>query len=231
MSNTLPLAAPNCVPSVQEISRESLFIDAYGMTAAALVAAYPIDTSVWIKRQPVLNPLIDAMAADGWVFGGAGFFAAVFIKDGFALKIGFKSEDTGAMYAAWCRANQSRPGVPTIYSISKFKGCYVVLMRRYEALREEWLDDDDEDFIPALYEEFRAISGAVNIGSTFGRSRFDTVSTGLLIHDFFKGVVDFDLYEANVMLDYGGELIITDPISYGTCSGYYYTDDTSCEYT
>lgn len=218
------LTSDNRIPTVQEIGREILFLDAYGMTAGNLAAQHPVDETVWMRRQPLLNPLIDAMAQEGWEYAGAGFFSVVFVKGGLALKLGFKGSDTGSMYAAWCRANQGLPGVPAVYSLSKFARCYVLLTRRYEALRGEWLDDEDADFIPDLCQEYEAIRGAVNNGSQFDIDRFDTVQTASMIHGFFAGVVDFDLHEANIMLDQSGELIITDPISYGACSHYgYYT--------
>lgn len=211
---------PNSEPTDAEIAAAAVFLDAYGMKVTSLTNDYPINPGAYISKQEVLPHLIDFMADRGWEYSGAGFFAAVFVRGGLALKIGLKAGDTGAMYAAWCRANQALPGVPRIYSISKFSGCYLVLTRRYEVLRKEWLDDEDSEYLPALAEEHDAVRVAVNRGIAPGNARFDTVQTGLLIRDFFVGVVDFDVHEQNIMVDAEGNLIITDPVSYGPMSRY-----------
>lgn len=218
---------PNRAPTVSEIEREVLHLDAYGMQASSLLCDLPVDPEKGMAKQDILGPLIDKLAEEGWLYSGAGFFSTVFIKGGLALKLGFKASDTGGMYAAWCRANQNLPGVPQVYSLSKFSGCYVVLMRRYDALDEEWLDDEADDYVPDVDYEYRAIRAAIHCGERTSR-RFDTVTTALAIREFFHGIVDFDLHETNVMLSTEGDMIITDPISYGPCSGdyAYYTDDT-----
>lgn len=219
---------PNRAPTADEIQRETLYLDAYGIKVSDLTNTMPVDPSKWVSRQEVLGPLIDYMAEEGWAYSGSGFFSAVFVKGGLALKIGLKVTDTGAMYAAWCRQNQGLPGVPTVYSITKFTRCYVLLTRRYDPVDREWLDGDHDNYIREMAEEFEALRGAINIGEPHGADRFDTVETGLLIHRFFKGIVDFDMHKGNIMLDDQGELVITDPVSYGPCSatvgGYsYYT--------
>lgn len=220
---------PNDIPTSDEIMRETLFLDAYGMMASGLAADHPVNPDKWIKHQTILEALIDGAAEYDWEYAGSGFFSAVFIKGGLALKFGFKAGDTGAMYAAWCRNNAGLPGVPEVYSLTKFTGCYVVLTRRYTELREEWLDPRDGDCIRDLAEEFDCIRGAINRGDRVGIERFDTVKTAHAIRDFFDGVADFDLHRSNVMLDHEGELVITDPISHGPCSGtgegsYYYSE-------
>lgn len=219
---------PNDIPTSDEIMRETLFLDAYGIMASKLTADHPVDPDKWINKQGILDHLIDGAAEYGWEYAGSGFFSAVFIKGGLALKFGFKAGDTGSMYAAWCRKNADLPGVPEVYSISKFTGCYVVLTRRYTELRKDWLDPREPNCVRDIAEEFECIKGAVNRGDTLGLGRFDTVKTAHAIRDFFDGVSDFDLHSSNVMLDHGGNLVITDPISHGPCSGdsegsYYYT--------
>ncbi|MGX7894963.1 hypothetical protein [Tsuneonella sp. HG222] len=226
MTNSYKGLAPNRVPTDQEIAHETLYLDAHGMTVSNLLRDNPVDLTTHISKQTVLNPLIDLMADDGWAFMGSGFFAAVFVKGGLALKIGFKVNDTGGMYAAWCRAHQGTPGVPTVYSITKFTGCYVVLTRRYDAIDKAWLNEDDVNCVPSLAEEFDALSDALNRGKNWGIARFDTVKTAIAIRDFFQGIADFDLHESNVMLDHAGDIMITDPISHGPCytgGGSYYS--------
>lgn len=222
---------PNNIPTSDEIMRETLFLDAYGITVSRLVNEHPVDLNKWINKQDILAPLIDEMAEHDWEYAGSGFFSAVFIKGGLALKIGFKVNDTGAMYAAWCRSHEGTPGVPKVYSLTKFSGCYVVLTRRYEALDKDKLDPKDPYFIREMAEEFDCIKSAINTGTTYGSDQFDTVQTAVSIREFFDGVVDWDLHAGNVMIDSeNGELVITDPISHGPCSGgtgsyYYYSTE------
>lgn len=225
---------PNTIPTSDEIWREALFLDAHGIKVSGLVAEHPVDLNKWINKQDILAPLIDAMAESDWEYAGSGFFSAVFVKGGLALKIGFKVNDTGAMYAAWCRSNEGKAGVPKVYSLTKFTGCYVVLTRRYETLDKAWIDPDHDHFIPEMAEEFGCIQGAINRGDRVVlHNRFDTVQTAADIRTFFEGIVDWDLHKGNVMLDSEtGELVITDPISHGPCSGstgsyYYYSTETT----
>lgn len=223
---------PNTIPTHDDVIRETLFLDAYGIEASKLVADYPVNLDKFINKQPILDHLIDKMAEHDWEFAGSGFFSAVFIKGGLALKLGFKVSDTGAMYAAWCRSHRGLPGVPEVYSLTKFSGCYVVLTRRYESIDEEWLDPKAPHYIAEMAEEFGCIKGAVNIGERIGVNRFASVRTAVAIREFFEDITDFDLHASNVMIDQQtGELIITDPISHGPCSGgtgssyYYYSTE------
>ncbi|RQW44676.1 hypothetical protein [Novosphingobium sp. LASN5T] len=220
---------PNRAPTAKEIERETLSLDAYGMKVSDLLSLYPVRLDASVRKQLILNPLIDAMAEEGWLFAGSGFFSAVFIKGGLALKIGFKVTDTGAMYAAWCRANQGKPGVPLVYSLSKFVGCYVILQRRYDKLETVWLDEEDEHFLRDVADEYGEIKTALNVGGSVFGTRYATVRTAAQIREFFEGIVDWDVHHSNVMMDDSGELIITDPISYGPCSdaddGYSYASN------
>lgn len=212
----------NRTPTDAEIYAEVAYLDAIGIMVSGLVEGEPIIPDRYIDRQPVLGPIIDQMAERGWAYVGAGYFSAAFVKGGLAVKIGLKPNDTGSMYAAWCRAHQGEPGVPVVYAVSKFSRCYVLLTRRYEKLDRHWVSDDDHpDYVPELAEEFQAIRAVMQVGADEDANRFDTVTTAKAIRDFFHGVVDFDLHTGNVMMDDQGELVITDPISFGACSASY----------
>ncbi len=201
-------------PTPAEIERETLFLDAYGMEVSPIVQEHP--TPEYDEPSDALiEGLSGVLAQDGWSFAGAGHFAMVFVKDGFALKIGVKPEDTGAMYAAWCRANQDLPGVPRIYGITKFTGCYLVLMKRYEEAKPHLIDADEHS--PEMFAEFSAAQRALR-GMPYDDD-WALAQTAHKIRTFFKGVADPDLHRGNVMFDEDGNLIITDPISFGPCSG------------
>lgn len=201
-------------PSEAEIAREALYLDAYGMEVSPIIVQHRPSTERYVSfNTDMIADLTLKLGQDGWQYAGAGFFSVVFVKDGFALKIGVKMDDTGAMYAAWCRANQDLPGVPRIYGITKFTGCYLVLMKRYQPVTSKMLTmrGPTTHIAHAFEEAGQAIRGR--------RTDSDDGITGTArkIGEFFKGVADIDLHGENVMLD-GTQLVLTDPLSFGPCS-------------
>lgn len=197
-------------PTEAEIAREALYLDAYGMEVSPIIMDYEPDVQDYPDTySEMIADLSIKLGQDGWEYAGAGFFSLVFVKDGFALKVGVKVDDTGAMYAAWCRANQDLPGVPRIYGITKFTGCYLVLMKRYEPLN---LCDPSPDHI---LKSFRNAQKAIRGKDT--KSNEGVIGTARKIGEFFKGVADIDLHDENAMLD-GDQLVLTDPLSFGPCS-------------
>ena len=163
--------------------------------------------------------LVDGLSRElrpfGWEFAGAGFFSVVFVRGDFALKIGTKPEDAGAMYAAWCRANPGGPGVPVVYAIGKFDGCYLALLKRYEAAP---LSAEHRQVAAELWDILTGIMRG-------GAARFEQTDcirgTVERVGFFFRGVADPDITPANVMLDPAtGAMVLTDPLSHGPCSRY-----------
>lgn len=89
---------------------------------------------------------------------GAGYFSAVFSHSDcpdLAFKVGFKKEDSGAAYAAFCRNYQSnakagRCGyskeiakhLPEILHIERQEKCYMVVMPQYETLERHMVAAD-----------------------------------------------------------------------------------------
>ncbi|CAM0028523.1 kinase [Vibrio phage D530] len=162
----------------------------------------------------------------GFVKLGSGFFSQAWTHPAikhFAIKLGFKKEDSGAAYAAFCRDNQGMTGIPTIYGIDRFRSCYVVLMDRYlpykkiESIynsKKEYfeLTDKGEVIKPRClsdYEECRDVTyyhwkdPKSAIGHTMKK-----------IKDYFEGIASFDLHKENIMVDKLGCLVITDPVSF-----------------
>lgn len=67
----------------------------------------------------------------GYIKLGSGFFSQAWSHpeiNKYAVKLGFKKEDSGAAYAAFCRDNQGMVGIPVIHGLDRFRSCYVVLM-------------------------------------------------------------------------------------------------------
>ena len=157
-----------------------------------------------------------AMVKAGFEYLGSGYFSAVFshpLVPERAFKVGFKKEDSGAAYAAFCRANQHRPGIPKVHAVERHQACYTVVLdlltefSTTEVSKEVWgqysmVRDIIECGNGAKWESHRSAAGTT------------LWDTALAIHEFFDGIASFDLHAGNVMLDKRGELVITDPVSY-----------------
>lgn len=154
----------------------------------------------------------------GFKFLGSGHFSAAFSHDMLpnrVIKIGFKKEDSGAAYTAWCRANQHLAGVPVIHSVSREESCYTVVLDKLESYRDHMKGEDKDH----LEDEYCAIYNAIN-----GDSDSDTYSTDYarqlletskLIRKFFHGIASFDMHDENIMVHpKTGHLVITDPVSF-----------------
>lgn len=161
--------------------------------AAALAQAMR-DFCGYSRHDVEYSPLDTAMTAlmdsKGWNKAGAGHFALVYTKADLAIKVGTKSEDSGAAYAAWARDNQELPGVPKIWDIHRAgpAGFSVVMPKYYSTGHCGHARD-----LPNWYTVCRTADRIVG---------------------YFKGVARIDLHGANVMKDFEGNLIITDPVSF-----------------
>ena len=172
-----------------------------------------VDDTEFVNSQDWWDSLA-AMASElGYTFQGNGFFSAVFSHvslPGRVIKVGFKKEDSGAAYAAFCRANPGLQGLPVIHAIARHDACYTVVLdhlKPYSAKSPEVLDQynvvrtqimsDAWDFCEAYDEATQGLQG-----------------TAAHIREFFYGVASFDMHEGNVMLDHTDNIVITDPVSY-----------------
>lgn len=164
----------------------------------------------------------------GYVKLGSGYFSQAWshpdIKD-FAIKLGFKKEDSGALYAAYCRDNQGKDGIPTIRGLDRFKSCYVVLMDKlisfekvynlYHTKRRYYNEAGKGDVIkPQALKDYEHIRSYFSNYSADRKAISEVHNTALSIRDFFQGVASFDLHDGNIMIDKYGQLIITDPVSF-----------------
>ena len=111
-----------------------------------------------IDGQDWWNAFCKQLRARGFDLLGAGYFSAVFSHSDcpdLAFKVGFKKEDSGAAYAAFCRNYQSnakagRCGyskaiakhLPEILHIERQEKCYMVVMPQYETLERHMVAAD-----------------------------------------------------------------------------------------
>lgn len=160
----------------------------------------------------------NAMMRDvlGFTYLGNGFFSAAYshpMIPGRVIKVGFKKEDSGAAYAAFCRANQGLMGIPNVYDIQRHDDCYTVILDHLQAYSEstpELLDaknviktvimkrDDDHHEWCEPYDDY---TNAL-------------ADTAKVIFEFFNGIAGFDLHNGNIMVNSQGQVVITDPVSY-----------------
>ena len=89
------------------------------------------------KVLDVGNAMNEALGKHYYEHLGHGFFSAVYSEPEYpsvVYKVGFKKDDSGAAYAAFCRNNQGRAGIPVIHNIEMLPtGQYVVMMDRLQS--------------------------------------------------------------------------------------------------
>lgn len=165
------------------------------------------------------------------VLGTGHFSLAVVYEDdpSVVYKIGLKKEDSGAAYAAWCRANPG-PHVPVIHEIRRYSSCYIVKLDRYYAVDKshemEYMTATmmnavlcEKDWHYYYYYPVNGTSATrVLLEQAYCVLPGEVIDTLRAIRRFFDGVATFDLHTDNVMwssLDPDTRrLIITDPVSF-----------------
>lgn len=207
---------------------------------------FKVDSGYSIEHTDCFSALKSILSDNGFQFLGAGFFSAAFSHDAFpnmAFKIGFKKEDSGAQYAAWCRnewaSGRGNVHIPKIEYLNRFKLCYVSIMPLYRpmsvAYPDCWNDDWDEPkgtirFM--AYNMERVLFGYLNsylqykeaVSSYPDSPAFQPFAAAMVsselylllarLGQFFKGVASFDLHTENFMFDAEGNIVITDPVSF-----------------
>src|SRR5699024_5939097 len=97
------------------------------------------DSSAGIAGQPRWGAFEILAREHGYKLLGLGHFAAAFEHEdlpGYAIKVGFKKDDSGAAYAAFCRENEGLPGLPVIHLVKRFSRAYMVAMDKYRSLND-----------------------------------------------------------------------------------------------
>lgn len=191
-------------------------VSPYGGAVDALykaVGGFRVPGHEYMESMPGWRAFLERVNAAGFTLLGCGYFSAVFqhkSNPGLAFKFGFKKEDSGAAYAAWCRANKGRAAVPNVHMITRRSAGYVVVMDKYEpywsAPTSRPVARELDDFKSVIYRRHE------------GRHEHLTpaqYATVMDIRNFFEGMARFDLHSDNVMYDpRTDQLIITDPVSF-----------------
>lgn len=144
---------------------------------------------------------------------GNGHFSAAYshpLLPGKVIKVGFKKEDSGAAYVAFCRMHQGRAGIPNIYDVQRHAGCYTVVL---DALVESdtWSNDEHERY---AYIARDVIEYNSKDHDDLYRWDGEFVETCKMIRKFFDGIASFDMHSGNIMFDEDDTPYITDPVSF-----------------
>lgn len=157
---------------------------------------------------------LKCLTADaGFKMLGNGHFSAAYshpLLPNRVIKVGFKKEDSGAAYTAFCRMYQGRAGIPNVYDVQRHAGCYTVVL---DAL------NDCEEYGNDVHDKYAEIaSDIIDYNSTAHdwRTGWDGefVETCKLIRKFFEGIASFDMHRGNIMFNNNDVPYITDPVSF-----------------
>lgn len=172
-----------------------------------------------LTMMPYWNSLMIYLNDAGFEVLGNGHFSAAFkhrLLPQKVIKVGFKKEDSGAAYAAFCRMNQGKQGIPTIHDIQRHAGCYTVVLDELRNIQTDvWGDVADNHWVDEQYDCARQVIQYGLCPSSY--EGFDTgelAKTCAEIRKFFVGIASFDMHTGNAMVDKDGNLVITDPVSF-----------------
>ena len=165
-----------------------------------------------LEYQDWWNSLGCLMRDAGFRMLGNGHFSAAYSHEmlpGRVIKVGFKKEDSGAAYTAFCRMHQGRAGIPNIYHVARHAGCYTVVLDRLHSC------DDDND-VHAAYADLARyfVESDCHDASDFEPGEYEFIETCKMIREFFKGIASFDMHNGNIMFSEDGTPYITDPVSF-----------------
>ena len=165
-----------------------------------------------LEFQDWWNSLGYLMRDAGFRMLGNGHFSAAYSHEmlpGRVIKVGFKKEDSGAAYTAFCRMHQGRAGIPNIYHVARHAGCYTVVLDRLNSC------DGDND-VHAAYADLARyfVESDCHDASDFEPGEYEFIETCKMIREFFKGIASFDMHNGNIMFDDNDVPYITDPVSF-----------------
>lgn len=145
---------------------------------------------------------------------GNGHFSAAYSHEmlpGRVIKVGFKKEDSGAAYTAFCRMHQGRAGIPNIYHVARHAGCYTVVLDHLHSC-SEYTNDAHANYLNAAQEFIECTGAAADWHVQLVGTEF--IETCQMIREFFTGIADFDMHSGNIMFDDNDVPYITDPVSF-----------------
>lgn len=143
---------------------------------------------------------------------GNGHFSAAFkheLLPGKVIKVGFKKEDSGAAYVAFCRMHQGRVGIPNVYHVARHAGCYTVVLDELEPCKRH--DNETHEHYADLANYFVETDEEPE---EHHEKDLAFIETCQMIHKFFHGIASFDMHSGNIMFTKDGRPVITDPVSF-----------------
>lgn len=171
-----------------------------------------------LERMDYWQTLAEVLKDCGFERLGNGHFSAAYkheLLPGKVIKVGFKKEDSGAAYVAFCRMHQGRAGIPTVHDVQRHAGCYTVVLDELQEYGSSDAEGIDDQYWCVQY----AIDAGYNKERLLAEDVAYTKYTALIesaieIRKFFSGIARFDIHSGNVMVDSRGNLVITDPVSF-----------------
>lgn len=128
------------------------------------------------------------------------------------IKVGFKKEDSGAAYVAFCRMHQGRAGIPVIHDVQRHASCYTVVMD--ELLPVNTCNEREDELLYTVRQAVEYDDKNFNARREPDEALTPLEETCRLIHKFFNGIARFDMHRGNAMMDSNGNMVITDPVSF-----------------
>lgn len=171
-----------------------------------------------LEDQDWWNTLGALMRDAGFHMLGNGHFSAAYshkLLPGRVIKVGFKKEDSGAAYTAFCRMHQGRAGIPNIYHVARHAGCYTVVLDHLNSC-DRYPNKVHDEYADIAREVIECNSGAYDFRTGWDE---EFVETCKMIREFFNGIASFDMHSGNIMFDDNDVPYITDPVSFSHDSG------------
>lgn len=170
------------------------------------------DSDWGLERQDYWQTLKIKAKDAGFNLLGNGHFSAAFkheLLPGRVIKVGFKKEDSGAAYVAFCRMHQGRVGIPNVYHVARHAGCYTVVLDELEPCQRRGNDEHDHYADLAFY----FVEGEPEPEGHHEKD-LPFIETCQMIRKFFYGIASFDMHSGNIMFTNDGKPVITDPVSF-----------------
>lgn len=175
------------------------------------------DSDWGLERQDYWHTLRLKALDAGFSLLGNGHFSAAFkhaLLPGKVIKVGFKKEDSGAAYVAFCRMHQGRVGIPNVYHVARHAGCYTVVLDELEPCQRR--ENDEHDHYADLAYYF--VEGEPD-PEEHNEKDLAFIETCQMIRKFFYGIASFDMHSGNIMFTKEGKPVITDPVSFSADKG------------
>lgn len=172
------------------------------------------DGSQGLEYQDWWHTLRGLMLDAGFRMLGNGHFSAAYSHEmlpGRVIKVGFKKEDSGAAYTAFCRMHQGRAGIPNVYHVARHAGCYTVVLDHLNSC-DRYANATHANYASAAREFIECSGGDADEYAQFVSIEF--IETCKMIREFFNGIASFDMHSGNIMFDDNDVPYITDPVSF-----------------